>query len=186
MSRIDSTGSRKLPEYKPERLSELGPERNNHHSTFSEGLGDLMLPFLIGAACIVGSIWIVINAELFLHRAERATGIVLEAHQSACEYCEAWIKVEFSDSAGVVHQATSETGGETTSIKAGDTIEVLYDPNDPSDMRGPRLRFASWFDASMLFGFGVWLLFKLPPAVRARPRRTEIVCQTDQSLSSSV
>ena len=56
-------------------------------------------------------------------------------------------RVRFTDSSGSIVEATSRTSSYPPKYQAGDTIEVLYDPNTPQDFRTQ-----DWFS---LWGFAI-------------------------------
>ena len=131
---------------------------------------------LIGLAFIVGSVWQAVLVESFLDRAEPATATVLDVHNWMTPYGSddhgliqhkppflrsAGVTIEYRDSEGVIRRAYSEQGGETTSLRAGDSVEILYDPNNPSIVRGaPRAgyRLHSWLWVAVLFFLGAFFI----------------------------
>lgn len=96
---------------------------------------------MFGLVLIVLAVMRVVQTESFMKRAEPATGTVLESRQGVL-IMNAVITVEFRDAEGVVRKAEFEPGGETTSIKKGDSLSLLYDPADKSYIYSgnPRLR----------------------------------------------
>lgn len=110
---------------------------------------------LLGIVLIVGSVWSIIAHESLYHRAERTNGTILEVHQGGRTYWHsAWFEVEFRDYKGELHRAKADTGGEFTSLRKSDSIELLYDPNNPSNIRSPK-RSSGMLFRFVLFAVGV-------------------------------
>jgi hypothetical protein len=106
---------------------------------------------LLGIVLIMGSVWSIIAHESLYHRAERTNGTILEV--------DAWFEVEFRDYKGEHHRAKAETGGEFTSLRKGDSIELLYDPRNPSNIRSPK-RSSGMLFRFVLFAVGVGCIVK--------------------------
>lgn len=119
-----------------------------------------LLYALLSLSLIVGSVWNVIAAESLYHRAEKATGTVVEVKlRTNPEGSDSrWFIVDFLDSKGVVYRAKGWSGVSAT-LRKGDSIELLYDPKDPSNIRHPR-RFAPWGTAAGYFTIGVLFILK--------------------------
>jgi hypothetical protein len=114
---------------------------------------------LLGIVLIMGSVWSIIAHESLYHRAERTNGTILEVHQGGIYGSDAWFEVEFRDYKGEHHRAKAETGGEFTSLRKGDSIELLYDPRNPSNIRSPK-RSSGMLFRFVLFAVGVGCIVK--------------------------
>ena len=91
---------------------------------------------LVAAAGVRG--W---QTESFIKRAVPTTGTVVALQQGVLAW-NAEITVGYVDATGTAREARFETGGETTSHKKGDAVDLLYDPDNPSSVYvgNPRLR----------------------------------------------
>ncbi|OQY05142.1 MAG: hypothetical protein B6I22_07950 [Desulfobacteraceae bacterium 4572_123] len=113
---------------------------------------------IFGIVLIVFAVMRVAQTESFLKRAERTTGTILEVHQGILVW-SAVIKLEFHDAAGSAWKAEFETGGETTSLKKGDSVNLLYDPTNKSSVYVGDPRLNRYPVSSIYFILGGCLIF---------------------------
>jgi hypothetical protein len=88
---------------------------------------------------MVVSVWRVVTTELLYHQAEKVIGTVAKVNfaPNPAAQDSYWFIVEFRDSKGIVHRANGWSV-EPASLRRGYSIEVLYDPKDPSNIRPPK------------------------------------------------
>jgi len=113
---------------------------------------------MLGLVLMVYGAARVVKTESFLDRAVQATGKVVAVRQGVLAW-SAMITVAFVDISGTERQAEFETGGETTTHKQGDSVDLLYDPNRPLSIfvGDPRLR--RYPMAGIFFLLGAGLVF---------------------------
>lgn len=75
----------------------------------------------------------VVKTESFIEHAEMTSGTVLESHQGMLVW-SATITVAYVDAIGASREAIFETGVDRATHKQGDTVHLLYDPQDTSSV----------------------------------------------------
>jgi hypothetical protein len=141
--------------------------------------GVLRAFFVVGAVLAGSGLLWTANTVLFLCRAEKTTGVVVDvvAIQSTRSPGESpqtkqvtsyYPVVEFRDSQGLVQRSQSSRAAQSDHLQRGDKVGVYYDPKNPAQMfiQNP---WMLWFSPGVLLGSGlIWMLFVAGAMILAR------------------
>lgn len=125
---------------------------------------------LVGGGIVGGGVWVWFRSQRFLARAVRTSGVIVRVHPERAGSGD-WSGTDHSpifrftapDGRDIVRPAMSRSSHPT--LRPGDRVAVLFDPERPSDARidsiGNRGPMAALF--TVLFGIafagiGVWIL----------------------------
>lgn len=107
------------------------------------------LAVIIGAFSVLtaiglfaGSAFAYFHVRSFLQTALKADGIVVGMTGQSGSYFPVF---KFTDSQGQEHRVESNAGSNPPSYQVGDKVQLLYDPNDPTDAKADTF-------------WGVWIL----------------------------
>jgi len=113
---------------------------------------------VVGLVLIGFSVMRGVETESFVERAEQTTGTVLEAKDGVLVW-SAVVTVEFRDADGALCTAKFEPGKETTPLKKGDAVSLLYDPADRSSVYVGDPRHRRYPVLGIYFLIGAGLIF---------------------------
>ena len=113
---------------------------------------------LFGLVLVVLAVMRVVQTESFINRAEQTRGTVITSRQGILIW-SAVVTVSFPDTQGFTRKTEFETGSGTTSLKTGDSLNLLYDTADTSYVYFGNPRLKQYPVAGIYFFLGGCLLF---------------------------
>lgn len=111
----------------------------------------------VGIGCLVGCPIALVRTKRFLARARETHGTVvaLEESRSTSGNGTAYYPViHYQTHEGSQHEVTATVGGNPPDFQVGDSVAVLYDPENPETMRLDA-SLHIWFPSILLGVFGV-------------------------------
>lgn len=113
------------------------------------------ISLIVGAALLAGSAYMYEDTQKLISGAGKAAGVVVDfERRSTKDGSTDYPVIEFTDSAGVAHRFTTSGAAD---FAAGETVEVLYDANDPASAKAS-VFIELWLGSLALGGFGVLCL----------------------------
>jgi hypothetical protein len=115
--------------------------------------------FAIGVVALVVGVVTLVRTVQFVQRAEHATGTVIDlSRETDSEGSVTFYPVvRFTTGVGKTIEFKSSSGSSPPSHSEGDTVDVLYDPDDPNDARLSGL-FDLWLLPAVALALGVAFL----------------------------
>ncbi len=117
---------------------------------------------LVGLALTVYGGWLLTDAIRFAAVARPATGTVVsvetvntrEAGNAGVSFLPT---IRYQSAAGAIREAETQVSSTAYDFRTGETVEILYDPARPGEVRIPGL-FSLWALPVAFFGVGLLLL----------------------------
>jgi Protein of unknown function (DUF3592) len=108
----------------------------------------------IGIAMLSGAFFLYQNTSSFLAKAVKVDGAVIEnVRKNSNGSTTYWPVIQFTDSSGANVEFTSASGSNPASYSEGDTVEVVYSPDEPEKAKIKSF-FPLWGAATIVGGIG--------------------------------
>jgi hypothetical protein len=157
------------------------PFVNSAHKSKTKYHVEIIICATIGVLIIGISLWSVIARELLFHRGVKVPGTIVAVSAAPVSGTSATIVVEYYDNNGVLHREAQQTGWETSGFREGDSISILYDPNDPTKIRSANRSDGSSYIPYIVIIVGVFFIIRAVGLWKATPYQLKEYLYTQQT-----